>query len=341
MRPQTQPEDGPSQSRYGRIHRLLKILALVRSGRAVTPHDLATACGVVERTIYRDLKEIEGAGFPVRFDAANNRYEFAGDLFLPPVQLTTDEALSLAVLCEQIAGAGQVPFTAPAWRAMDKILAALPTPIKAEVDAVADVVCIHTARSVPPDGYESVYDRVRTAIATRRCLTCRYDSLNPDSDNGEEFDFDPYALFFSVRAWYAVGFHHARGAVRTLKINRFSSVTLTSRSYEIPDDFSIDTQLGNAWRMMRGDRDYEVAVRFDPEFAETIVETLWHPTQEIDYEDAGSVVFRCTVSGLEEIVWWVLSMGPHCEVLEPAELRDRVRTAADATAARYGRAGSP
>ena len=335
MPTRTEPQAEPAQPRYTRIHRLLKVLTLVESGRAMTPQALAERCDVSERTIYRDLNEIEGAGFPIRFDPERNRYVIGRDRFLPPVQLTPDEALSVAVLCEQIAGNSQIPFTGPAWRAVDKILAGLPGSIRSEVDAVADVVCIRTARAVPPDGYEPVYERVRRAIAERRGLTCRYDSLNPESDNGEEFDFDPFALFFSVRAWYAVGMHHGRGSVRTLKLNRFAAIRLTERPYEIPGDFSIDSHLGNAWRMMRGDRDHDVAVRFDPEFAETIAETLWHPTQDVEHEDDGSVVFRCTVSGLDEIVWWILSMGPHCEVLEPRELRDRVRDAAAATSARY------
>lgn len=324
------------ESRYGRIHRLLKVLTLIRSGQAVTPDQLSAACGVTERTVYRDLKEIEGAGFRVRFNAQAGVYEIDDDQFLPPVQLTPDEALAIAVLCEQIARHEQIPFTRPAWAGLGKIFAAMPASVRDDVAAVAGAVYIQTARSIPADGFGSVYERVQQAIAERRSLVCRYDSLNNNTSGDEEFDFDPYALFFSVRAWYAVGWHHGRGAVRTLKLNRFNSIRVTGRSCEIPSDFSLDTHLGNAWRMMRGETDFEVAVRFDAEFAETLSDTLWHRTQRIEEQPDGGVIFRCTVSGLDEIVWWVLSMGPHCEVLEPAELRDRVREAAAATARRYG-----
>ena len=43
------------------------------------------------------------------------------------------------------------------------------------------------------------------------------------------------------------------------------------------------------------------------------------------------------VSGLEEIVWWILSMGPHCKVIKPKALADRVRELANQTAAIYSR----
>jgi predicted DNA-binding transcriptional regulator YafY len=322
-------------ARYGRIHRLLEVLTLIKSGMATTPADLAKACRVAERTIYRDLKELEGAGFSIPFNNATGRYEVCPDRFLPPVQLTPDEALAIAVLCGEIARHEQIPFTGAAWAGLSKLLAAMPAPLRDEVSATADAVCIHTARSVPADGFAPLYELIRAGLATRRSLVCCYDSLNAGSDSEEEFDFDPYALFFSVRAWYVVGMHHGRGAVRTLKLNRFTQIQATHRAYSIPEDFTIDTHLGNAWRMMRGDRDHRVALRFDAGFAETISDTVWHPTQEIENLPCGSVIFRCVVSGLDEIVWWVLSMGPHCEVLEPTELRERVREKVSAMAGMY------
>ena len=36
-----------------------------------------------------------------------------------------------------------------------------------------------------------------------------------------------------------------------------------------------------------------------------------------------------------EIVWWVLSMGPYCKVIQPEELADRVAKLAQETAAVY------
>ena len=37
------------------------------------------------------------------------------------------------------------------------------------------------------------------------------------------------------------------------------------------------------------------------------------------------MIFRCKVDGLDEIVWWILSMGPHCVVKKPKELVERVK----------------
>lgn len=318
---------------YSRVHRLLKVLTLVKGGVARTPADLASACGVSERTVFRDMTELEGAGFPVSFDRKAGTYRFADAVFLPPVELEADEALALAVLAEQVAAKGQIGGIDAACRAIAKIKASLPASVRAEVDALLDRLVIRTAPGERPGDAEDVYERVRQAIASRTALVCRYASAS-SSSSAEPFDFEPYALFFSVRAWYAVGFHAGRDAVRTLKLSRFEMVKPTSRGFEIPSGFTLEAHLGNAWRMIRGDEEHDVELRFDATVADNIAETLWHRTQEIEHGPDGSVVFRCRVAGLDEIVWWVLSMGPACEVIAPPELRSRVRGLAAETAER-------
>jgi len=319
---------------YTRVHRLLKILMLVQGDGAWTPARLAEECGIGERTIYRDMNELERIGVPVHFDQQEGRYRVEGDFFLPPVQLTAEEALALSVLCEHVAEPERIPFTRPAWQAMAKIQASLPPELRDELLSTNRSIVIQTAASVDADGFSDIYDTMCAAIVERRSLVCQYESLSGESD-GEEFDFEPYTLYFSVRAWYVVGLHHGRSELRTLKINRFLRATPTQRRYEIPEDFSLDRHLGNAWRMIRGAPDYDVVIRFNAGFAETVSDTRWHATQEFEHHEDGSCTFRCRVSGLDEIVWWALSMGPNCEVLEPMELRDRVRAAAQETARLY------
>lgn len=319
---------------YTRVHRLLKIVTLIQAQPGWTAKRLAAECGVDERTIFRDMNELQGVGIPVRFDQSGAGYQIDGDFFLPPVHLTPEEALSLALLCEQVAEPEQIAHLRPAWRAMAKIQNQLPRSVREDVQKVAEKVTIRTAASTPSDGHTDVYERVKEAIAERRALVCQYESVDGASD-GEEFDFEPYALFFSVRAWYAIGHHSGRGATRCLKLNRFTKVSPTLRPYEVPEGFTVEGYLGNAWRMMRGETEHEVVVRFTPSFAETVSDTRWHKTQAFEFEADGSAVFRATVAGLDEVSWWVLSYGPGAVVLEPPELAARVRELAAATASRY------
>ena len=133
--------------KYSRIHRLLRILTLIQSQRGWNAARLAGECGVDERTIYRDLHELEGAGIPVWFDQEKQGYRVRADFFLPPVQLTPEEALALAVLCEQVAEKEQIAFLRPAWRALSKIEARLPASIREELASLGQRIAVRTARA--------------------------------------------------------------------------------------------------------------------------------------------------------------------------------------------------
>ena len=321
---------------YGRIHRLLKVLMLIQSDKGWNAKRLSVECCTTERNIYRDLKMLEGAGIPYFYDDDAKCYGVRRDFFMPPVQLTLDESLALAALAEHIGGQEQVPFTQSAGRAISKIRGQLPPTIRRELEQIENHVAIKLSAAAPPESSADVYEKVRSALSQKLALRCGYESLtNPTKQDATAFIFKPYTLFFNQRAWYVIGHHGKHGDVRCLKLNRFIDIDLTNQAYAIPKTYSLNKHLGNAWRMIRGEKTYKVELHFDPEFAETIADTHWHPTQEVIWNPDGSITFNCKVDGLDEIVWWVLSMGPHCTVKKPKELIDRMKTLTADMAAKY------
>ena len=319
--------------KYTRVHRLLEIISLVQSQRGWNAKTLAQQCDTTERNIYRDINQIKEAGIPIENDKEHG-YQIKGTFFMPPVRLTFEEALAVSALCEAMADKGAIPFIRPASMAMNKILAQLPFDVREELNSRLRTMELRTTATMDEEGYEDVYDKVQTALLNHSILKCKYESTTTP-ENDEQFMFQPYALFFGTRAWYVVGFHEKRDAIRTLKLSRFIAIETTSLSYEIPSSFNLDHHLGNAWNMIPGDVDYEIELRFDPPFSQTISDTRWHTTQEIIWNDDDSCTFKCTVSGLEEIVWWILSMGPYCKVMKPEELAERVVKLAKETTALY------
>jgi predicted DNA-binding transcriptional regulator YafY len=261
---------------------------------------------------------------------------------MPAVSLTLEESLAIVALAEQVGGKEQVPFTKAASKAIAKVRCNLPPAVQQELQKIDDLVAIQLSPVNPPEGTEDVYEVVRSALANRKMLECSYDSIssgrsgaNGNGKGARTFMFEPYTLLFSQRAWYTVGYHGGRGEVRCLKLNRFTGCKPTHIPYDIPKNFTVGKHLGNAWRMIRGKKTYEVELHFDAEFAETVADTHWHPTQETTWGDDSSMTFYCTVDGLEEIVWWILGMGPHCVVKKPAELASQVRNLAAAIVQRY------
>lgn len=322
---------------YSRIHRLLKIVTLIQGRAGRTAEQLADECGVHVRTIFRDLKMLEGAGIPYFHDVESGGYRLRPEFFMRPVELTLDEALAITCLCEQVGRREQIPMLQSTARAVAKVRAGLPVSIRRELASLDQQIELRLAKAGPFDGFADVYEIVRQAIAERRVLRCEYESVEASRSgrNNGPFEFRPYSLNFNERAWYVFGHHDRHKQVRCLKLNRFSTIELTDVRYRLPAEFRLDGHLGLAWRMIRGDRRYHVELWFDNRFAETIADTHWHSTQEVEWHADNSITFRCTVDGLDEIVWWVLSMGPHCVVRKPKALAERVRRLVEGVVANY------
>jgi predicted DNA-binding transcriptional regulator YafY len=311
---------------YKRIDRLLKIYTLIQGERGWTNKKLATYCQTTPRTIFRDISVLRNVGIPLLTDPDTDGYFINKDYFMRPVELTFEESLALISLGQRVHDNEQIPFSSPALKALAKIRGQLPVQTVRDLDLVDDRISVKLAASATQEGFKSHYHLVRQALTGGTCLRCRYDAVSQaNKDKNGYFLLKPYALFFGQRAWYVVGYHGQRSEIRTLKINRFADMQLTTQRYTIPKGFTLEKHLGNAWRMIRGTTRYAVELHFDAAFAETITDTAWHPTQAFEHHDDGSIRWTCTVDGLSEILWWILGMGAHCQVISPPELITLVR----------------
>lgn len=328
---------------YTRVHRLLRLIGAIQSKRGLNAGDLARLCEIHERTVYRDLDTLNASGVPCAFDPETNGYRIRGGFFMPPIELTFEEAMALVAVLEGVAGEGQLPFFSIAGRAAEKIRSQLPAAVLEALEPLDNRVRIDLPATMADESCRDVYDDIRKAIAERRAVICTYEPVassqpaGTGDDGTGEFEFRPYALWYCQRAFYAVGLHGGRSEIRRLKLSRFTSVIATDRPYAIPDKFDPRQDLGLAWRMIRGDQRHRVVVRFEPDFSDNASETRWHSSQEEHWDDAGRVTLTFTVDGLEEIVWWVLGYGPGATVIEPPELVSRVRELAQLTVLRYAR----
>jgi predicted DNA-binding transcriptional regulator YafY len=311
---------------YVRIHRLLRIVILISGEKGLNATRLAERCETSVRNIYRDLQVIETTGIPVSHDRETDGYVIRRDFFLRPVDLTLQEAMALLILAREVGANEQIPHVAQAKRAAEKLLAILPRSIAEVLNELMPCTAVALARSSHEPTID-VYDSMQHAIHSRRALECEYESPNRKAtEDAGRFRFDPYALYFGQRAWYAVGLHHGRGDVRTMKLCRFTRCTSLDKPYLIPDGFSLEKHFGEAWRMIPSKTKtiHPIKLWFDPEFAENIADTHWHDSQEINWLPDGSIHVTFKVDGLEEIVWWIMSYGHHCKVIEPPELLARV-----------------
>ena len=305
-----------------KIFRLLKLLALLQTGRA-NVKSLSTDCNVHRRTVLRYVNMLKRCGFVINFDREQDRYTIASNVMLPELQLTVDEALAILTLCFEIGSEKQIPFLQAARSAAIKLQGLLPAPIADQVSRLGNSLRIIPEPVNPLTGSLSTFEAVRHAHQARYAVRISYKSpIEPEIQTL----LCPYQLLFCRRSWYVIGRSSMHREVRTFNVGRIGTFEKTDLSYRIPQGFSLQKYFRNAWNMIpEPGPDHEIVIRFSPLVARNVSEVLWHPTQRMLPNDDGSVDCHVTVSGLNEISWWMLGYGKEAEVRHPPALRELIR----------------
>jgi predicted DNA-binding transcriptional regulator YafY len=142
---------------------------------------------------------------------------------------------------------------------------------------------------------------------------------------------------------YLLAWDEKAGAVRAYRLERMQDAQLLPETFRQPEEFDVARHLAGAWGIWgasQGDP-VEVVLLFAPSVARRVQETTWHPSQELQQLPDGRIRLTLKVSSWLELRHWVLGWGEAVEVVEPAELRNSVRTAVASLARTYGVAQKP
>jgi predicted DNA-binding transcriptional regulator YafY len=333
-------DDGAADDRIGRkrdrLARLLSVASILysrgSSEAGVAVSEIARLTGMTTRTVYRDINALdEELGVPV-FQAGRGRYGIDRKFFLPPLRLSVPEAIVLFLAARLIARWSD-QYDAAVVSAFTKLADLLPQPIARHVAATMLVVGEHD----PNEPFSRSFSAVARGWAEGRVVEITYD---PGSGDQKRTRVRPYFLEpdAALRSVYLIAFDETADAMRTYKVERIRSATLTQDRYGIPDDFDPDRWLANSWGIWSSDSTPPVRIRlgFDASIAHRVREAVWHRSQQLTELPDGGVELTLTVAGIVEIRPWILSWGDGVEVLEPADLRDAVADAVRNAAARYG-----
>lgn len=105
--------------------RLFQIVQYLRGGRLVTAAMLAERLEVSERTIYRDIADLQSSGVPTDGEAGVG-YLMRDGYDLPPLMFTRDEVVALVAGARLIRAWGGAGMARAAEEALTKIGSVLP-----------------------------------------------------------------------------------------------------------------------------------------------------------------------------------------------------------------------
>lgn len=310
------------------------MIGLLQVGKGHNVESLANELGITRRTVFRDLDLLKKSDVPIKFDREFQAYHLTSEYSVPPANLTSDEAIAVLVLCQELGGARRMPLLTKASSAARKVAANLPRSIKRQVRHAADAIRIHPPAVNPLEGRTSIYDDLMKSIAKRETVSIRYESFH--EDRLIQTVLSPYRLLYSNHSWYVIARSSIHRQVRTFNIGRIRQLDFAGTAYRIPKNFSLERYFGYAWQIIPEPGPiYDVRVRFEKLVAKNVAEVVWHRTQQLDWNKDGTLNFQVRVKGLNEMSWWIMRYGDQAQVLEPRKLRDLVAKRARSMLQRY------
>ncbi|MGE0500966.1 MAG: helix-turn-helix transcriptional regulator [Rhizobiaceae bacterium] len=207
-----------------RADRLFQIVQHLRGGRLVTAHKLGAWLEVSERTIYRDIADLQSTGVPIDGEAGVG-YMMREGFDLPPLMFTRDEIVALVAGARMVRAFGGATMARAAEEALVKIGAVLPEAEKARIARTE----IHTPMWVVSDSDRAAIDLIERSIEKRDVLMLEYTDEAGRDTAGRPVR--PLGLWFWGKVWTLVAWCELRDDFRTFRIDRIASVTAAGRLF--------------------------------------------------------------------------------------------------------------
>ena len=318
---------------YHPTTRVLAVLELLQAHQRLSGPELAERLEVDLRTVRRYVTMLQDLGIPVEGERGRHGgYRLRPGFKLPPLMFTDDEALAvtLGLLAARRLG---LAVTAPAVEgALAKLERVLPPAVRQRVAAVQEALVTDLAPPAEAPA-SAVVATLSVAAQEGRRVWLRYGSAR-----GEETEraVDPYGLVYLSGRWYAAGYCHLRGGLRTFRLDRVLDVQPRAELFTRPPDFDSLAYVQRALATMPGTWRVEVLLDTSLEEAQRVI-----PPQVATLESTpAGVVFRDYAEDLDWIARLLVGLGCPFVVREPPELRQtlarlaaRVLESVEATAA--------
>jgi predicted DNA-binding transcriptional regulator YafY len=214
-----------------RADRLFQLVQVLRLRRFATGEHLAQELGVSVRTVYRDVRDLELSGVPIRGEAGVG-YRLERGFELPPLTFTTAELEGLVLGARIVSTWGDSDLARSVAAAMTKIEAVLPEALRP--------VLLDTALFAPGNAWTAEVSRnmgaLRRAVGERRRI--HFDYTNVDGEATSR-SVRPLGLYFWGNRWTLAAWCELRSDYRTFRPDRMEGVALLDDTFDESDGVSL------------------------------------------------------------------------------------------------------
>ena len=294
-------------------NRLFKILYYVLEKGKVTANELAEKYEVSIRTIYRDIDVLSSSGIPIyATQGKGGGIEIADDFVLKKSFLSENEQEQILIALKGL------ELTNKEYE--NELLTKLTALFKTKNTNWIEVDFTNWQRS---KSYDELFKDIKSAIINKNIVRFIYFSSNKKETSRK---VKPIRLLFKGWDWYVYAFCLSRNDFRYFKLSRIKEFEILPNTFE--DDFDSI--------VLKKEIEYEetvfVKVKFDREMAFRVYDEV---SSAIEEDEDGNLYATVELPNDYNLYNYIFSYGDAAEVLEPKEIRDKIKNIINIMAKKY------
>lgn len=293
--------------------RLFKILYYILERGKVTAKELSDKFEVSIRTIYRDIDVISSAGIPIyATQGKGGGIEIADDFVLKKSLLSESEQEQILSALKSLEKTNEIYE--------NELLTKLSALFKKKNPNWVEVDFTNWQRK---QIYEELFNDIKSSIINKNVIHFRYFASN---EGDTEREVKPIRLFFKGWDWYLYGFCLLRNDFRYFKLSRIKEFEKTLIKFD--DDFDniiLKKEIKNEDKIL-------LKLKFDKRAAFRVYDENF---VNIRKDKEGNLYTEIEIPNDYSLYSYIFSFGDRIEVLEPKEIRNKIKTMLENISKKY------
>ncbi|SIO06095.1 helix-turn-helix transcriptional regulator [Agromyces cerinus] len=308
--------------------RTLELLSLLQSHRHWSARELVDRLGVSDRTLRRDVDRLRELGYGIESARGSaGGYRLEAGTGLPPLLLSDDEGVAIAVGLRSQATAGLRGAEHTTLSALAKIEQVLPPALRRRIEALQSHAAVGaggpgSGRSGRPTPEVDSELLGLLALGCRDSERLRFTYTDAAGEASARV-VEPYRLVPVARRWYLLAWDRQREDWRTFRLDRMSDVFPTRVRFEPrpmgDDDARARVEAAVRWR----DRSVKATVVAEMPQADLVEHLGWYGRDvvAVDADHCAWPLEADSVENLSMALMW-MPRGVRYRVEGPPELLD-------------------
>ena len=295
------------------INRLFEIVYILLDKKTITSKELAERFEVSSRTIFRDIETLSSAGIPVYM----NKGKGGGISLLPDFVLNkaviTDEEKEDILTSLKAVKAVNLSKTDTALKKLSSLFG----------ESNTDWIEVDFSSWSNAQNEIETFNTIKSAIIGKKVISFIYASAKGQNTVREA---EPLKLCFKSGAWYLYGYCMSRCDFRFFKLRRIRELHVLKQNFQRNSPkqiFSNDYMFQEEYIKLKLKLSAQVAYRVYDEFESY--------EQQVD----GSFIAEINYPKGEWVFYYITTFGSHCEVLEPEDVRNEIKSKLQKTLKQY------